>query len=594
MKKFLQIIFLCGLILGVRALSVSAAVQGRKTVLKSFRFHGLNHVSKSKVEIWSGFKNGDMLTEKIVSDRCAKTLQHFRDAGFYFAGIDSISYHYDKDSTQAELDIFFDEGNLLSVQDFQIDGLPQENETLIADLQTRRDEPFSPVKLETDIELILDFFEESGYPFCQVRVKKLDLIKGEQPGLAIWLQVKTGQQVTIDQIEVHGNELTKANVILREIGTHVGEIYDQRKIDNIRPKLEKLELFKWVNPPKLVVSEGGKGKLVIELAEGNYNRFDGVAGYNPGTATESGFLTGFLNFSFGNLFGTARQVDARWERRTEKTQNLYFRYLEPWVGGIPLRASFHFQQLIRDTSYVERGVGLELRYFYNDRFSLFSEVSSRIISPDSLGALRLGVQPSSAVNFKVGFSFNTLDNYLNPTKGVQYQTAFAWSRKKIKTNAGRENSELPGNVNQKRISIDFESYFSLFKWQVLAVSLHGRKITSGEAVVPLSDQYRFGGALTLRGYREDQFRGTSIGWGNFEYRYLLGPLSRFFLFLDVGYFSLDKLQNNSKVSVSDSKVGYGFGLRLDTKLGLLGIDYGLGEGDGFSNGKIHIGVKNEF
>ncbi len=593
MKKFLQIISLCALILGVRALSVSAA-PAHKAALKSFRFHGLNRVSKSKVVAWSGFQKGALLTEKMVIDRCLKTLQHFREAGYYFAGIDSVNYRFNKDSTQTEIDIFFDEGDLLYVQDFQITGLPQENEALFDDLQTRHGEPFSSDKLEGDIEWILNFFEETGYPFCQVKVEKLDLIKGEQPGISIWLQMKTGRQVTIDQIEVHGNELTKANVILREIGTHVGEIYDQRKIDNIKPKLEKLELFKWVNPPKLVVSEGGKGKLVIELAEGNYNRFDGVVGYNPGTATESGFLTGFLNFSFGNLFGTARQIDARWERRTEKTQNLYFRYLEPWVGGIPLRTSFHFQQLIRDTSYVERGVGLELRYFYSDRFSLFSEVSSRTISPDSLGALRLGVQPSSAVNLKIGFSFSTLDNYLNPGKGVQYQTAFAWSRKNIKTNAGQEKFEPQGNVNQKRISIDFESYFSLFKWQVLAVGLHGRKISSGEAVVPLSDQYRFGGTLTLRGYREDQFRGTSIGWGNFEYRYLLGPLSRFFLFLDVGYFSLDKLQNNSKLSVSDRKIGYGFGLRLDTKLGLLGIDYGLGEGDSFSNAKIHIGLKNEF
>ena len=42
------------------------------------------------------------------------------------------------------------------------------------------------------------------------------------------------------------------------------------------------------------------------------------------------------------------------------------------------------------------------------------------------------------------------------------------------------------------------------------------------------------------------------------------------------------------------KLGYGLGLRLETGLGIMGIDYGLGQGDGIFNGKVHVGLINEF
>ena len=48
------------------------------------------------------------------------------------------------------------------------------------------------------------------------------------------------------------------------------------------------------------------------------------------------------------------------------------------------------------------------------------------------------------------------------------------------------------------------------------------------------------------------------------------------------------------IAIQDWKVGYGIGLRLETRLGLFGIDYGLGEGDRLSNGKVHIRLINEF
>jgi outer membrane protein assembly factor BamA len=126
----------------------------------------------------------------------------------------------------------------------------------------------------------------------------------------------------------------------------------------------------------------------------------------------------------------------------------------------------------------------------------------------------------------------------------------------------------------------------------LALSFHGRRISSSEKFIPIPDQYRLGGTRSLRGYREDQFRGSTIAWSNMEYRYILGPRSRAFVFCDVGYYHAE---NSNGVS-EDLKIGYGFGVRLETGLGIMGIDYGLayGEKTGLMSGLLHVGLVNEF
>jgi outer membrane protein assembly factor BamA len=95
----------------------------------------------------------------------------------------------------------------------------------------------------------------------------------------------------------------------------------------------------------------------------------------------------------------------------------------------------------------------------------------------------------------------------------------------------------------------------------------------------------------VRGYAEDQFRAATAAWINLEYRYLFGPRSRAFLFTDAAVYDGPGGAAGAGHRV---KVGYGLGIRLETGLGIMGVDYGLCEGDGLSRGKVHVGLKNAF
>ena len=127
---------------------------------------------------------------------------------------------------------------------------------------------------------------------------------------------------------------------------------------------------------------------------------------------------------------------------------------------------------------------------------------------------------------------------------------------------------------------------------MLAVKLHGGELRG--PFFETSDLFRMGGFNSLRGYKEDQFLGSRIIWGNFEYRFLLTNRTYFFLFFDNGYFLRKEDVDRNIPKIEGYKTGYGLGINLETSLGILGVSFAFGEGDSFSDGKIHFGIINNF
>jgi outer membrane protein insertion porin family len=124
----------------------------------------------------------------------------------------------------------------------------------------------------------------------------------------------------------------------------------------------------------------------------------------------------------------------------------------------------------------------------------------------------------------------------------------------------------------------------------------GVGIRTQEEIVPYYELFPLGGATSLRGYREEQFRGAHVELVQFEQRYLLGTDgSRFAGFVDVGHVST----RGTVLAVPGQpdhffQVGYGAGLRLGTRVGLIGVDYALGEGDSPLAGKVHVQLESAF
>ena len=147
-------------------------------------------------------------------------------------------------------------------------------------------------------------------------------------------------------------------------------------------------------------------------------------------------------------------------------------------------------------------------------------------------------------------------------------------------------------MNLQRFTLDIGGYYQLFSRQVIALGLHGRELRG--SFFENSDLFRLGGTNTLRGYREEQFLGSRIGWSNLEYRLLLTRRTFAFLFFDTGYYYRKPEPDRNILKQEGFKTGYGIGLNIETGVGVLGVSFALAAGDSFSEGKIHFGIVNEF
>ena len=81
---------------------------------------------------------------------------------------------------------------------------------------------------------------------------------------------------------------------------------------------------------------------------------------------------------------------------------------------------------------------------------------------------------------------------------------------------------------------------------------------------------------------------------NIEYRFLSGQRSQLFGFLDGAYLALQDRPSAGLIGSEQSKLGYGFGARIDSGIGVIGFSIGLGEGDTFRTAKLHLRLINEF
>ncbi|HMD13017.1 MAG TPA: BamA/TamA family outer membrane protein, partial [Bacteroidota bacterium] len=339
-----------------------------------------------------------------------------------------------------------------------------------------------------------------------------------------------------------------------------------------------------VDEPQLYVNSRGGG-LLINVNEGNTNAFDGIIGYAPAQSNGSGgIVTGFVNVSMRNLFGTARKLNVHWQSDERDAQELGVEYVEPWIFSLPIDLSAGFTQRQQDSSYVQRFVNGRIDLLLNESLTLSGVVTLESVIPSSTLAVPV-VQESRTSTAGVELRYDTRNDIISPTAGVNYTTNYQAGTKTI-------DGASPNSLAVSTLSVDASVFLSTAVHQVLAVGFHGRERTGGS--IELGDLYRLGGANSLRGYLENQFLGSRIAWTNTEYRFLLARRSYFFLLFDVGYFYLPGDDTKGIASTQQMKYGYGVGIRMDTSLGNIGISLAFGQGDSFTEGKLHFGLANEF
>ena len=516
-----------------------------------------------------------------------RVLSNLQQRGFYFAQIDSVAF---KTQTATVFLNSMPKVRLTTLVSFKV---PDPTSSFV-NWQRELRSVYDEAALQQRLTNVLADFARRGYPLASFSFDSVTIAMQRKEFLAtLHLQFDSGPAVRIDSVIIRGNKITKRDVLLRELPVQIGAPFNLEQAQSIPERLLRLGYLQSAAPPQLVVDSGGRYLLDVAVVEGNSNVLNGVAGYYPGEGRQKGFVAGLIEVKFGNLLGTGRQINARWEKRDRQTQELALRYREPWVAGYPAHVSGGFQQTIRDTSYVERRWDFTAELPLGQNFSARGHIARESIAPDSLARDRLKIPRSSVTSIGASLRYDSTDDPINPRRGIVYLTT---------VETGRKNTDQIGvtrkNFTRDKILVDFQYLLPTFWPQVLSIAVHGRQVKSNAPPeILVTDQFRFGGATTLRGYREEQFRGARVAWSNLEYRYLLSRRTRAFVFFDAGYYSGFEYVSAEPPrlnEIENSVYAWGLGARVDTPLGIIGVDYGLGQGDPLTNGKVHVSLVNSF
>lgn len=445
---------------------------------------------------------------------------------------------------------------------------------------------FSPSKIQIVIDNRIDAYIRQGYPF--VRFDQVEF-HVENDTVRVRVDVDKGSYVTIRTMTFTGNSKLSGPYLIRESGFRPGMEFDPVKIDAALINLLRSRFLVDVRAIGIREIEDHY-EFIVHVDEIASSRVNVIAGYEPSTLSDNRF-TGQMDLSLNNAIAEGSAFDLNYRRISSSTSRLDVKYEQEWVGGWPVGIALYSNIHQRDSTF--NTILLSTKATYTWRSSLSTGLYLIYGKTNSSGGQLTQVALDNR-SFILGgiIDINELNRRINPTSGYRLMLDISTGLKRI-LNANDLSVDIRQDQIHRRVRIDLSHFIALSNNIVISQSVQAAHLNG--MVFWEDDVFRFGGANSLRGYREDQFQSVSFVWTDHEIRYLLDRFSYIFLFGAVG---IDRYTTSFGVfrPEMDRTLLYagGAGLSYRIRLGALKLTYAVGREDSFLNGKIHFGITNSF
>ncbi|EDX87817.1 outer membrane protein, OMP85 family, putative [Synechococcus sp. PCC 7335] len=477
--------------------------------------------------------------------------------------------------------------------------------------------------LQNSILDLNDWYQDNGYVLAQVTaspqisdqgVVTLIVAEGEIEEIAVRYLTSDGETTDEEGNPVDGK--TRAFIITREFESEPGDVFQEDAIQQDIAQVFGLGIFEDI---RLSLDPGDedprKVKVVVNVAERDTGSIGASLGFNL-----RGDLFGQLSYNEDNLGGNNQKL--RTEGRLTTRGDFLFdvSFTDPWIAGDPFRTSYTVSLFNRratslifdngpidvdlpngDTPRLNRlGTGISFSRPLDNGLSLslggqyervaILDSDGDVFDQDELGneLTESGTGRDDLFTLQFGAVLDRRNDPGLPTSGNLFRV-------------GTEQS-IPigsGNVFFNKIRGSYSQYVPLRLLggdsgrETIAFNVQG-----GLAVgdLPPYEEFPLGGGNSVRGFEEGGVgSGEAFLLGTVEYRF---PLFTQFLngalFADYGTDLGSGRGANDPAAVRGkpgSGFGYGAGVRVQTPLGALRLDYGIGsEGDS----RFHFGFGERF
>ena len=552
---------------------------------------------------WQSVIDGEQTELRAYRNQSLDSLDHVlrtvlekeKDAGYYLAVVDSIHVS-DTLASPVYASFFISRGPQVKISGIHIENLEAITREEVFDvMSTRAGRILSEKVLLEDIDRILRLYELAGYPFVNIAVDSLSIVRDEkqESSLVVALSVTEGKRVKINDIVLSGSKRTSIAYVEQVTGLRRGEWLNQN-LEEVQRKLLESQFFQQVQLPQLVMIGESDVVVQIPVVEQAPGSFDLVFGYQPpAPGSQAQGLVGNGHLSLRNMFGRGRRIALRLNRLPGQISSVRAEFKDPFLFQLPFSIEGSFDGLQQDSTYGQQAYRGAIGYKLAGGLETFLTISREVTKPGQSGLrLQNGMQriPRSEVLFAgLSFRYVNVDRPLNPQKGVVIETRFERGSKvrdSFQIQTAGDTTSVRTEVRQERLTLSGHLFVPTFKNQVFVIGNETRVLASKD--FDTSDLFRIGGARSLRGYDEDRFRGRLVSRSLVEYRYLFERQSYGYLFFDLGY--VDRPATPELDAMRGFYPGYGLGMQFETGIGLINTSLALSTDENPSQAKVHVGL----
>ncbi len=506
--------------------------------------------SNPGLRLASGLSVGDSLGSEVLDQAKRRIADQLAAVGYVSADVEAETTQRD-DSVVVTFRI--ETGRQARIGGWRIStdsGLPVER---LLQLLPGRGARFGKAVVDRAAASLLAACENSSHPFAVVTPLALEQESGfVYPAF----QVRAGPRVVVSSLEFAGTPGTRSGLLERVAGFTPGS-YSPITAARWRQSLEQSGLV--VVDSQAIVADERSYRVRFWVTGRHVNNASGVVGYSPSDRK----VTGLLLVSFHDLFDTGRRLEAGWQSAYART-SYRLSYTEPWVLKTSVDVTASARQQTVDTTSAQTNLALSARA----RAAAWTTVSLETGYDRFTDALSR--TSANVVWAGTGVLLDSRDLPDNPRSGVRLAAL---------TKVGNRSTDSAGSEAVTHVELVLNGVLPCGRSLAWSNSVGLRAVYSG-ADLTQSELYTLGGPSTVRGYRQDEFASTRVGWFSSELRYSLDRNSSVYPFLDIGIYP-DSLG-------WQVKPGYGAGTRVATKVGVFGFDYGVAFRDSPLRGKVHL------
>lgn len=586
--------------------------EGKKARIKKINFVGNDALSDRKLRKAMKTKRrwwmfGGKYDEALFEEDLNNLVREYGNYGRLEADVVDTQMEFSPNGRGVDVTINVEEGPEYEVGSLEIAGndVFDDDEVLNAVKVTAGD-VHNRGQVERDVDAISKGHRDSGY--LDARVAPQVTLDRENKVTNIVYNIDEGQLKYVHEIKITGNNVTKDEVIRREIFLIPGERFDGALLDASNRRLESTEYFEAVRfSVEDVPDDDSLANLLVDVEEGKTGFFNFGFGYSTEESV-GGYaeleLNNFDITNFPTFSGGGQQLKLRLHLGSVRNE-YYLSFADPEILGYPVLFGFDlFDQSYKysgGADYTEETRGGRLRLgkvlspYVTARAALqYREVNYSDLQINRFSPFSEYIGGDTTISLVGGINRTNVDSSRDPSRGWKHDLEL-------------EIAGLGGDNDFVKFEHDSTWYKALAaenKWVFSWRTREGFSVPFGDnEFVPLADRFFAGGASTVRGYEsrdigpkrrtfpiigeEEAIGGELRVVETVEFKYKVNEMIRTYVFADAG----GVWETTSDFDIGDMRYSVGLGIGFNIpRIGPIRLDYGFPlnpDGDQGS-GRLHL------